>query len=194
MDELSDESARTGATLDLADKDGWTALMKAAEAGHEEVVGTLLAQGAAVNEQDKTGGWSALMKASEKGHLEVVRKLLDAGAAIDQRDWGGFTALMKSAWMGHEGVMRLLLASGATTDTQDDIFGVTALMVACVYGRAPMVEVLLQYGADPGIVSKAGKTALEIAHREPEMPGESSLADKAGTAELLQRHMQCRQG
>ena len=100
---------RTGATVGLEDRDGWTALMKAAENGHADIVALLLAQGASVNNQDRTGGWSALMKSSERGHLEVVRMLLDAGALIDQRDWGGFTALMKSAWMNHIAVMRLLL-------------------------------------------------------------------------------------
>ena len=180
---------RTGATVGLEDRDGWTALMKAAENGHADIVALLLAQGASVNNQDSTGGWSALMKSSERGHLEVVRMLLDAGALIDQRDWGGFTALMKSAWMNHIAVMRLLLDHEADIDAQDTLFGVTALMVACVYGRAPLVELLLERGADPCKVSNAGATAMDILLREPQMPGEASLQDKADAERILRQHM-----
>jgi len=180
---------RTGATVGLEDRDGWTALMKAAENGHADIVALLLAQGASVNNQDSTGGWSALMKSSERGHLEVVRMLLDAGALIDQRDWGGFTALMKSAWMNHIAVMRLLLDHEADIDVQDTLFGVTALMVACVYGRAPLVELLLERGADPCKVSNAGATAMDILLREPQMPGEASLQDKADAERILRQHM-----
>jgi len=178
-----------GATVGLEDRDGWTALMKAAENGHADIVALLLAQGASVNNQDSTGGWSALMKSSERGHLEVVRMLLDAGALIDQRDWGGFTALMKSAWMNHIAVMRLLLDHEADIDVQDTLFGVTALMVACVYGRAPLVELLLERGADPCKVSNAGATAMDILLREPQMPGEASLQDKADAERILRQHM-----
>ena len=181
---------RAGATVGLEDRDGWwTALMKAAENGHGDIVALLLAQVASVNNQDSTGGWSVLTKSSERGHLEVVRMLRDAWALVDQRDWGGFTALIKTAWMNHKAVMRLIVDHEADIDAQDTLFGVTALMEGCVYGRTPPVELLLERGADPCIVSNAGATVMDILLREPQMPGEACLQDKARAKRILRQHM-----
>ena len=55
-------------------EDGWTALIKAAFRGHEEVVGLLLEGGADREAKDRWGD-SALDRARRKGHDGVVRLL-----------------------------------------------------------------------------------------------------------------------
>ncbi len=65
--------------MDMAGKNGRTALMFAARAGHAEVVRILIQAGADVNAQ---GAWNetALMSATQGGSTEVVKILLDCGA------------------------------------------------------------------------------------------------------------------
>lgn len=42
--------------------------------------------------------------------------------------------------------------------------GANVLMLACLKGRKQLIENLLKMGADPKIVSKAGETAMSLAH------------------------------
>ena len=60
---------------------GWTALMWAAQEGHEAVVKLLLDKGAAVDKALKDGH-TALIIAAQKGHAAVAKVLLDKGAAL----------------------------------------------------------------------------------------------------------------
>ena len=61
---------------------GVTALMKASDSGHVEVVRVLLEASAHVDFAGYTD-LTSLMLASCRGHAEVVRLLLEAGAHID---------------------------------------------------------------------------------------------------------------
>jgi len=71
--------------INTKDKDGWTALMKAASNGHKEVVELLVAvDKVEINAQDKDG-WTALMKAASNDHKNVVKLLraqTGAGGAL----------------------------------------------------------------------------------------------------------------
>ena len=56
--------------IDQRDKDGATALIRAAEKGDLKTVRTLLENGADINAADKNG-WTALMKAVKGHHLKT---------------------------------------------------------------------------------------------------------------------------
>ncbi|KAL5505230.1 hypothetical protein EMCRGX_G006632 [Ephydatia muelleri] len=99
-------------------KDGWTALMKASEAGHMECVQVLLDRGTDVNKQTWDGG-TALMKASEAGHIECVQVLLDKGADVNMQNKDGGTALMKASEAGHIEYVQVLLDKGADINMQN---------------------------------------------------------------------------
>jgi serine/threonine-protein phosphatase 6 regulatory ankyrin repeat subunit B len=60
-------------------------LCDAARNGELERVRELIADGADVDEQDKSG-WTALMRAAADGYAAVVEALLQAGAQVDQHD------------------------------------------------------------------------------------------------------------
>jgi hypothetical protein len=61
--------------------DGWTALMCAAQNGHEQVALVLLEAKADPN-QAKHDGWTALMAAALKGQEQCARVLFEAGATL----------------------------------------------------------------------------------------------------------------
>ncbi len=90
------------------------ALIRAARAGHADVVKSLLAGGKAdVNGRDDQGN-TPLIEAARSGHDDVVQALLvaraDAGAKNDQ----GQTALSLASGGGHNEVVRLLRQAGAS--------------------------------------------------------------------------------
>jgi ankyrin repeat protein len=70
---------RAGYNIDKADGFGQTALMRAAHAGHRDMVEWLIAQGANLNHTAKFR-LSALMLAVVAGHPQIARLLADAGA------------------------------------------------------------------------------------------------------------------
>lgn len=92
-----------GAMPDMEDKEGETAVHKAALNGHLKVVQYLLPERADVHCQD-ADGWTALHNACSKGYLDIVRWLCESGGAaetiddvpgVDVRSKGGWTPLSK---------------------------------------------------------------------------------------------------
>jgi ankyrin repeat protein len=131
-----------GADPDAQDGFGWTALMKAADAGHEAVVEALLGADAKVGLSARDGatalflaarsGHAALLPpllrrgadpneprheplilASLEGHVEVVERLIKAGADVRARHSNGMTALQAATEGGHSAIVRLLRDAGA---------------------------------------------------------------------------------
>ena len=76
-----------------ADENGITPLCAACNSGHSEVVTTLLAANADVDQADTTSGLSPLYIACWKGHTEVGTKLLAANANVNQATYHGETPL-----------------------------------------------------------------------------------------------------
>ena len=73
-----------GGEVDLADDDGWTALLYASDEGDLEILELLTSSGADVN--IRTGyGNTALHIASIHGHLEIAQLLLCQGADMRER-------------------------------------------------------------------------------------------------------------
>jgi hypothetical protein len=88
---------------DMEDKEGETAVHKAALNGHLNVIQYLLPERADVHCQDGDG-WTALHNACSKGYLDIVRWLCESGDAavivdgvpgVDVRSKGGWTPLSK---------------------------------------------------------------------------------------------------
>lgn len=109
-----------GVTLAPVDADGFSALHRAAEAGHLAAANVLLTRAqnqsaivdARCNHECRWAGATALFMAALHGHSDVVEGLLEHDAAVDI-DQAGRTPLHIAAFNGHTETVRVLLSSGA---------------------------------------------------------------------------------
>jgi uncharacterized protein len=103
---------------DVTDDDGHTALMRAAEHGHTDIIKLLLENGAVINRADSLGK-TALIWAAEGGDGDAIDTLVQAGARIEQATKEGITPLMAAARSGQVDAVVHLLAAGAQADRSD---------------------------------------------------------------------------
>ncbi|XP_029680078.1 ankyrin repeat and KH domain-containing protein 1-like [Formica exsecta] len=103
----------------VEDRGDCTGLMKAASAGHVDIVSLLIAHGADVNAQSTTGN-TPLMYGCAGGHEEVVRVLLEAGANVNDHNENGHTPLIIAAREGHIDLAMLLIENEANIEEVND--------------------------------------------------------------------------
>jgi ankyrin repeat protein len=105
-------SIKEGFNVNAKDKDGYTALLIAAEKGDLEMADLLVEKGADVNAKDKDG-YTALMYVAYAGNLEIAKILIKNDADVNVRDKDGWTALMFARMGKKADVTELLRKSGA---------------------------------------------------------------------------------
>jgi len=137
-----------GADVNAKDRDGVTALMRAASAGRGDSVTALIAAGAAADAKT-SGGVNALMMAALGGYAEATRVLLAAKVDSNAKDNQGRTALMAAASSGEQAVVDALLAAGADVNIED-AGGASALTYASAEGFGTAVTALQKRGAKAG--------------------------------------------
>ena len=170
-----------GAEVNAKFRYGTTALFKAAERGHVEIVKLLLARGADVTVKDTFYGATAMTWALDNDHVEVVTALLqkapaEAGDVLMTGVRDGkpplvrvalasgsvkpetlTTALFKAAERGHVEIVKLLLARGADVTVKDTFYGATAMTWALDNDHVEVVTALLQKApAEAGDVLMTG--------------------------------------
>ena len=82
-------------------------------------------------------------------HIEMAKLLMARGMNPNTMSWHGVTILHDMAQKGDLGKADLLLTYGAEIDPVDDEYQSTPLGMAVRWGHGPMVEFLLQKGANP---------------------------------------------
>jgi ankyrin repeat protein len=151
-----------------------TALMIAAENGHRDAVGVLLACPVVAQFADARDslGNTSLMLASLFDHTEIVSVLLMCPVVVRSADIGntkGNTALMQAAMYASDETVVALLACHSivlTAAAANNDYGNTALMMASIWGKIKSVSALL---ACPVVMRAAhacnnwGMTALTLA-------------------------------
>ncbi|KAL9570475.1 hypothetical protein ACKAV7_005406 [Fusarium commune] len=116
---ILERADQVGININSKDSSGRTALLWAAEHGHEAIVRLLLDRGAYTEAVDKWEGRTPLSWAAERGHEVVVQLLLDWDGYIEAADDDGWTPLLRAAENGHEAIVRLLLDRGAHAEAVD---------------------------------------------------------------------------
>lgn len=147
-------------------KDGCTALMFAALAGHVKVAAMLLDHGAEINVESDSNKDSPLTFACWKGHCDVVELLLGRTANIEHRTKEGFTPLMFAALGGHTDVARKLLERDARVNVPSGSNNDIPLTSACWKGHHEVVKLLLEFKSNIEHRTKDGCTPLMLAARE----------------------------
>jgi ankyrin repeat protein len=135
-----------GAAIDAKDREGKTALAKAAEADKLPLVRLLLERGANVNARAVDGS-TPLFTAAEQDRGEVIALLLERGADPNLPGRKGLRPLAAAAYNGSADSVEQLLKFGADPNALDDD-GQGAIVYAVGHGYAPVVALLLQAGVD----------------------------------------------
>ena len=146
---------------------GGTALHSASDAGHIEVVRSLLKCGVSVDARGAVG-LSPLQLASIMGHLNVVQCLLDHGADPNFQDDNHRTPLSLAAAGGHLEIVRILLERNVDIDTQNG-GGSTPLHRLILYwdsypkgDHSQVARLLLERGANPNAQDNERRTPLHL--------------------------------
>jgi len=156
----------SASTANAANPDGTTPLLAAIRFGKLDVVKTLLAKGANVN-QPARDGVSPLMTAADGTpympfNLPLVEAVLAANPDIEAQDAGGRTALYHAVAEGKLDVATLLLDKGARIDRKTND-GTTPLLASVQFGKLPLLQLLLERKAQVELTNVSGETPLMIA-------------------------------
>ena len=103
-----------GGRVAMRNPQGGTPLLAAAQNGHTDICGLLLAHGSDVNELRVKTKNTALHAAALAGHEAVVEALLSWGAIVDLQEQTGSTPLYAACQEGHLACVLALLKAGAS--------------------------------------------------------------------------------
>ncbi len=112
--------------------------------------------------------WNPLALAVRVGTPETVEMLRAAGYSTAITDESGCNLLMQASDRGQADIIRELLRPhngqpGADPDAKAQSDGKTALFFAAQAGRPGAIKILLAAGANPNVVDKHGRTAMDYA-------------------------------
>jgi ankyrin repeat protein len=160
------------------------ALIAAAYANRLEDAKRLIAAGADVNRQDRTGQ-SAYLIATSEGYVELLRLTLANGADVHSTDSYNGTGLIRAADRGHVEIVRELLKTPIKLDHVNRL-GWTALLEAIILGNGgpghtETVRLLVAAGADVNLPDRSGRTPLDHA-RERGYGRIQALLESAGAS------------
>ena len=169
---------RSGADVNAAQGDGFTALHWAAKLGNREVAEILIAAGADIEATTRLGSHMPLHVAAAAGQAEVTEALLKAGAPVAVATNTGARSVHFAAAAGDPATLEVLVAHGADVDSVEPQWGQTPLMFAAATGRTAAVEALMEAGANPAVTAKV----LDVAAR-----AEQNLAARRARQERIAR-------
>jgi ankyrin repeat protein len=159
---------KAGASINVRDNRGRTALLIATHDNNVELARVLVAAGADVNAKDNIED-SPFLYAGAEGRDEILRMTLEAGADLRSVNRYGGTALIPAAHHGHPKTVAILLHTRIDKDHVNKL-GWTALLEAIVLGdggptHTKIVKLLVNAGANVNIADKEGVTPLTHARR-----------------------------
>jgi ankyrin repeat protein len=147
-----------GAAIDAKDREGATALGRAAQAGKIALATLLIDRGADVNARAINGS-TPLFYAAEADRAAMTRLLLDRRADPNIPGRAGLRPLAAAAYNDSEESVEFLLKRGADPNALDDE-GKSAMVYAAARAYAPIVGLLIAAGVDVNLRYSHDLTAL----------------------------------
>lgn len=177
-----------GGRVTMRNSQGATPLLTAAQYGHTDICGLLLAHGSNVNEIEPNTKQTALHLAAIRGHNSSVEALLSWGAEVNPQDHGGFTPLHAACQEGHLLCVLTLLKAGARL-TLPCKSGELPIHLAAGRNRMEIVKTVLEHGCSPDMLSsKKGQTPLMLAARRAGDETVAFLLSKGASPDLMDRN------
>jgi len=131
-------------------------LNEAAAMGNLDLVKSLIANGADVNNREDTTFKTPLQRAVISGHKQVAELLLAHGADINA---GKTSSLHYAAKEGHKEIAGLLIANGADVNAKNNN-GQTPLDIAVTNNRKDIIDLLVEKGAVPSSIHMAARVGV----------------------------------
>ncbi|MCJ1307667.1 hypothetical protein MMC25_001315 [Agyrium rufum] len=137
-----------------------TGVRAAVNTGHIGRVQALLQTGIDIDKED-IGGGTALTLAATFDRDDIASLLLENGADVNRCERNGRSALHYASEYGSIKLIKLLVENGANVNAK--IFTWTALLIASVRGREPIMTYFIRTGADVNAEDYHGRRALHWA-------------------------------
>lgn len=99
-----------------------------------------------------------------EGNVAVVKKYLDAGEFTPNTIIFAWTPFLSAAVKNQMAVVKLMIERGANLNYKHPMTQMTAIAHATYDDNLPMLELLLQKGADPNIKMKGDVSVLRMAN------------------------------
>lgn len=159
------------ANVDFRSKAGISAVMVAADRGHDKILKLLIDEYHAGFDHKMKNGANALTFAISAKHLDCVEFLLSAKADPNEALKDGTTPIMIAAERNHPAMIQLLIKNGANVNSTRGKTQETPLHMACgVQGGAKAaVQRLLEAKADVHACDVDGRTPLMYSVISPDV-------------------------
>lgn len=164
---------KSGADLNLRDKDGWTALMYACRYQNSlSIVKTLVEKGAFVRVRNRYNATPLLMASDYSENPEIIQLLLKDRSVSEDEVFRAFIfAITGNSSSDHVRSAKVKLFLDMEIPLNRLWKGQTPLMYACQYGSSTeVIKQLLDAGANPEYQDEEGKTAFDYAGENKKLP------------------------
>ncbi|GMI02336.1 hypothetical protein TrVE_jg14155 [Triparma verrucosa] len=142
---------------------------------------------------DDFSGDTVLISACRLGRIDIVNLALERGARNDPHPEFGQTALQSAVSAGHANCVKVILETAAPSQSDlvivnhEDFNKEAPIHVASRCGNFPVLELLVEHGANMYLVDKNGRTCLHCACMGGHKQCLSYLLDAGGDAILEER-------
>lgn len=156
-----------GADVNKQDIYGWTPLMVAARHNSQPTAGECYVAKADLDKKNNEGK-TALMIAMENNNPLFARYMLFCGADNSTKGARGEDLIFWAVGTRDAALVDFMISSGQNPNATEPLANTTPLSIAVNQHNLPLVELLLQKGANPLLADKYGHTPLSDAKNQLE--------------------------